>query len=312
MPSGESPSAWERVALARHRDRPSTLDYARLCCSSFVELRGDRLFGDDPAVVGGLARLGGQTIMLIGHQKGRTARENALRRFGMARPEGFRKALRLMRQAERFGLPVITFVDIPGADPSLEAEHRGQALAIAQNLEMLAEIRTPTIAVIVGEGGSGGALALAMADCVLMLENAIYSVASPEAAAAILWRDAARAAEAAEALKITAEDALRLGAVDAIVPEPRGGAHTDPPAAAAAVREALCGQLTALRHRYGRAGRIDVEALLEARHLKYGRAVAEGLALPSLPWGEATSAGPACVSAPSSTGGSAPGPGARA
>ncbi|MGH2351224.1 MAG: acetyl-CoA carboxylase carboxyltransferase subunit alpha [Chloroflexota bacterium] len=262
---------WERVALARHPQRPYARDYARLCSTDFVELRGDRLFADDAAIIGGPARLDGETVMLIGHQKGRSTRENVVRRFGMARPEGFRKALRLMRYAERFRLPVITFVDIPGADPSLEAEERGQALAIAGNLEAMALLRTPIVAVVTGEGGSGGALALGMGDRVLMLENAIYSVASPEAAASILWRDAAKAREAAAALQLTAEDALRFGVVDAIVPEPPGGAHTDHRATAEAVRHAVRAHLDSVRRLYGGLAGPDVESLLEARYQRYHR-----------------------------------------
>ncbi|MBI4493530.1 MAG: acetyl-CoA carboxylase carboxyltransferase subunit alpha [Chloroflexi bacterium] len=270
-PPASALSAWERVLLARHPLRPYTLDYVRLCCSDFVELHGDRLFGDDPAIVGGLASLAGETVMLIGHQKGRGTKENVVRHFGMARPEGYRKALRLMRHAERLGLPVVTLVDIPGADPSLQSEERGQALAIAENLEAMAHLRTPILATIIGEGGSGGALAIGMGDRVLMLEHAIYSVASPEAAASILWRDAARAPEAAEAMKITAEHQLHFGVVDAVIPEPPGGAHADPPAAAAAVREALCEHLRDLRRRYARAEGWDLDALLEARYQKYRR-----------------------------------------
>jgi acetyl-CoA carboxylase carboxyl transferase subunit alpha len=264
------------VTLARHPGRPFALDYIRHCCQGFVELRGDRLFGDDAAVVGGLAQLDGRTVMVIGNQKGRSTRENVARRFGMARPEGFRKALRLMRHADRFRLPVITLIDIPGADPSLPAEERGQAFAIAENLEAMAQLRTPLLAVIIGEGGSGGALALALADRVLMLEHAIFSVASPEAAAAILWKDAARAGEAAEALKLTAQDALRFGIADAVIPEPPGGAHADHQLAAAAVKGALLAQLQELDSRFAPAGRMDGEALLAARHERYRRLARPG------------------------------------
>ncbi len=199
-------SAWERVKLARHPQRPFTLDFLKLAFSDFLELHGDRLFGDDAAIVGGLAVLDGRTVMVIGHQKGRDTKENVLRRFGMARPEGHRKALRLMRHAAKFGIPVVTLIDIPGADPSLVAEERGQAFSIAENLLAMSSLRVPIVSVVVGEGGSGGALALGLADRVLMLENAIYSVASPEAAASILWNDGARGPEAAEAMKITAPD----------------------------------------------------------------------------------------------------------
>jgi acetyl-CoA carboxylase carboxyl transferase subunit alpha len=257
-----APSAWERVQLARHPQRPYTLDYLQLAFSDFMELHGDRLFGDDPAIVGGPAVLDSRTVMVIGHQKGRDTKENQLRRFGMARPEGYRKALRLMRHAEKFGLPVITLIDIPGADPSLVAEERGQAFSIAENLLAMAGLRVPIVSTIVGEGGSGGALALAVADRVLMLENAIYSVASPEAAASILWNDGARGAEAAEAMKITAPDLLGFGIIDGIVPEPPGGAHTDHAAAARALRTALIAQLTELE-------RIASDDLLEQRAKRY-------------------------------------------
>jgi acetyl-CoA carboxylase carboxyl transferase subunit alpha len=255
-------SAWERVQLARHPQRPYTLDYVQLVFSDFVELHGDRLFGDDAAIVGGLAMLEARTVMVIGHQKGRDTRDNMLRRFGMARPEGYRKALRLMHHAEKFGMPVITLVDIPGADPSLMAEERGQAFAIAENLLAMSSLRVPIVSVIVGEGGSGGALALALADRVLMLENAIYSVASPEAAASILWKDGGRGAEAAEAMKITAPDLLRFGIIDAIIAEPRGGAHADHAAAAAALKAALLAHLADLDQE-------SVEQLVARRACRY-------------------------------------------
>jgi acetyl-CoA carboxylase carboxyl transferase subunit alpha len=255
-------TAWERVQLARHPQRPYTLDYLQLAFTEFVELHGDRLFGDDAAIVGGLASLDGRTVMVIGHQKGRDTKENVLRRFGMARPEGYRKALRLMRQAEKFGMPVVTLVDIPGADPSLAAEERGQSFAIAENLLAMVQLRVPLVSAIIGEGGSGGALALGVGDRVLMLENAIYSVASPEAAASILWKDGGRGAEAAEAMKITAPDLLRFGIVDAIVPEPAGGAHNDSAATAHALRAALVKQLAEL-------DACPIERLLEQRALRY-------------------------------------------
>jgi acetyl-CoA carboxylase carboxyl transferase subunit alpha len=256
-------SAWERVQLARHPQRPYTLDYLQLAFADFVELHGDRLFGDDAAIVGGPALLDGRTVMVIGHQKGRDTRDNVLRRFGMARPEGYRKALRLMRHAEKFGMPVITLVDIPGADPSLPAEERGQAFAIAENLLAMTQLRVPFVSVIIGEGGSGGALALGVADRVLMLENAIYSVASPEAAASILWKDGGRGAEAAEAMKVTAPDLLRFGVIDAIVSEPPGGAHTDHAAAAALLHDALVWQLRELEGQP-----VDVLLALRARRYR--------------------------------------------
>jgi acetyl-CoA carboxylase carboxyl transferase subunit alpha len=254
--------AWERVQLARHPQRPYTLDYVQYVFGDFVELHGDRLFGEDGAIVGGMAALDGRTIMVIGHQKGRDTKSNLVRRFGMARPEGYRKALRLMRQAEKFGMPVVTLIDIPGADPSLAAEERGQAFAIAENLLAMTQLQVPLVSVIIGEGGSGGALALGVADRVLMLENAIYSVASPEAAASILWKDGARGPEAAEAMKITAPDLLRFGVIDGIVPEPDGGAHTDPEAAAQALRPALLATLAEL-------DALALDDLLEQRAQRY-------------------------------------------
>jgi len=262
-------SAWERVKLARHPARPYTLDYIKLLCADFLELHGDRTFADDGALVGGLAILDGRTLVVLGHQKGRDARENALRRFGMARPEGYRKARRLMRHAEKFGFPLLTFIDTPGADPSLQSEERGQAWALAENLLELARLRVPVVAVVIGEGGSGGAIAIGLADRVLMLENAIYSVASPEGCAAILWKDSSKAPEAAEAMRITAADALAAGVVDQIVPEPEGGAHTDPARAAALLGEALRTTLDDLERRYGRGDSLCVEALLQARWARY-------------------------------------------
>ena len=264
-------TAWETVQLARHPQRPYTLDYVGALFEEFVELHGDRLFADDAAIVGGPALLDGRPVMVLGHQKGRDTRENVKRHFGMAKPEGYRKALRLMRQAEKFRLPLLSFVDIPGADPSLPSEERGQALAIAENLRALAGLHVPTVATIIGEGGSGGALALAAMDRVLMLEHAIYAVVSPEGAASILWKDAGLAAQAAAAMKLTAADLLRFGVVDRVIPEPPGGAHLDPAAAARAVKQALLETLAELDARYGRAERLDVAALLEARYRTYRR-----------------------------------------
>jgi acetyl-CoA carboxylase carboxyl transferase subunit alpha len=260
---------WERVQLARHPQRPYTLDYIGALFEDFVELHGDRLFADDAALVGGPARLGGRAVMVLGHQKGRDAKENALRRFGMPRPEGYRKALRLMKQAEKFGLPVISLVDTPGADPTLPSEERGQALAIATNLLEMASLRVPTVAAIIGEGGSGGALAIAVADRVLMQENAIYSVVTPEGCASILWRDAGLAPEAAASMKITAEDMRRFGIVDGVVDEPPGGAHTDPVGAAQALDGALRAALDDLDRSYGVGEALDVERLLDDRFAKY-------------------------------------------
>jgi len=238
---------WQRVQLAKHPKRPYTLDYVERLFTGWTELHGDRHFADDPAIVGGLAMLDEQPLMVIGHQKGRDTKENIYRRFGMANPEGYRKALRLMKLAERFDVPIVTLVDTVGAYPGLGGEERGQAEAIAVNLREMARLQVPTSAVILGEGGSGGAIALAVSDVVLMFENAIYSVISPEGCAAILWRDGKKAPQAAEALKLTAEDLVRLGVVDGVVPEPLGGAHRDPDMAAAALRAALVEQLAVLQ-----------------------------------------------------------------
>ncbi|MEU9510518.1 acetyl-CoA carboxylase carboxyltransferase subunit alpha [Micromonospora sp. NPDC048170] len=238
--------AWETVRLARHPGRPTTLDYLETAFDGFVELHGDRLGADCPAVVGGLARLDGRPVMVIGHQKGHTTAELVGRNFGMASPAGHRKALRLMRLAARLGLPVVTLVDTPGADPGVSAEEQGQAAAIADNILALTVLPTPVVAVITGEGGSGGALALAVADRVLMLQHAVYSVISPEGCAAILWPDRGAAPQAARALRLTAPDLCRLGIVDDLVPEPAPGAHHDPEAAARALREAVLAHLLPL------------------------------------------------------------------
>jgi acetyl-CoA carboxylase carboxyl transferase subunit alpha len=269
--SPEAGQAWQRVQLARHPERPYTLDYVRSIFDDFVELHGDRLFSDDAALVGGLAALEGTTVVVFGQQKGRDTRENAQRHFGMARPEGYRKALRLMQQAEKFGFPVISFIDTPGADPTLPSEERGQAFAIANNLLQMARLKTLSIALVIGEGGSGGAIAIGLADRVLMLENAVYSVASPEASASILWRDAALAPQAAETLRITAQDLLGFGLIDAIVPEPPGGAHTDALAAAQLVKAALLEQLASLESSYRDGSTIDAPRLLADRFERYRR-----------------------------------------
>jgi acetyl-CoA carboxylase carboxyl transferase subunit alpha len=232
-------TAWQRTQLARHPKRPHTRDFIKLLFEDFVELHGDRLYGDDAAMVAGLARFEDQGVVVIGHQKGRDTREKIARNFGMPHPEGYRKALRLMHLAQKFAKPVLTFIDTPGAYPGLGAEERGQAEAIARNLREMAALRTPILSVVTGEGGSGGALAIGMGNRVLMLEYAIYSVISPEGCAAILWGDAAKAPEAAESMRITAPDLLRLGVIDAIVPEPVGGAHRDWEGAAGQLREAL-------------------------------------------------------------------------
>ena len=220
-------SPWQVTQVARHPQRPYTLDYIDLMFTDFHELHGDRAFADDRAIVGGLARFNGQAVMVIGHQKGHDTKEKVMRNFGMPRPEGYRKAMRLMRTAEKFGLPVITFVDTPGAYPGIDAEERGQSEAIGRNLYVMAELKVPLVTVVIGEGGSGGALAIAVADCVLMLQYAVYSVISPEGCAAILWKSADKALEAAETLGITAHRLKALGLIDRIVNEPLGGAHRD-------------------------------------------------------------------------------------
>ena len=244
-------TAWQRTQLARHPKRPHTRDFIKLLFEDFVELHGDRLYGDDAAVVGGLARFEDQGVVVIGHQKGRDTREKIARNFGMPHPEGYRKALRLMHLAQKFAKPVVTFIDTPGAYPGLGAEERGQAEAIARNLREMAALRTPILAIVTGEGGSGGALAIGMGNRVLMLEYAIYSVISPEGCAAILWGDAAKAPEAAESMRITAPDLQRLGVIDAIVPEPVGGAHRDWEGTAGHLREALRENLRELGQQSG-------------------------------------------------------------
>jgi acetyl-CoA carboxylase carboxyl transferase subunit alpha len=253
---------YDRVHLARHQERPFTLDYIRMMCDDFVELHGDRNFRDDPAVVGGWATLGGRSVMIIGHQKGRDMKENLHRNFGSPHPEGYRKAQRLMLLAEKFGRPVVTLVDTQGAYPGIGAEERGQAEAIARNLFVMAGLGVPIIAAIIGEGGSGGALGIAVADRVLMLDNAIYSVISPEGCAAILWKTRDMAADAAEALKLTAPDLADSGIIDEVVVEPNGGAHLDPEGSAEVLREAVLRQLTELE-------KLSAEQLVERRRAKY-------------------------------------------
>jgi acetyl-CoA carboxylase carboxyl transferase subunit alpha len=237
----------QRVLVARHPKRPYTLDYLSLVFTDFIELHGDRLFRDDPAIVGGWARLGGQSVMVMGHQKGRDTKDNLRRNFGMAHPEGYRKALRLMKLAAKFEAPIITLIDTPGAYPGLGAEERGQSEAIARNIIEMCSLPTPIIAVVIGEGGSGGALALGVADRVLVLENGVYSVISPEGCAAILWKDSSQRERAAAALKITADDLIRLGVVDEIVPEPEGGAHQNTELMAETLRTVLLRQLKDLK-----------------------------------------------------------------
>jgi acetyl-CoA carboxylase carboxyl transferase subunit alpha len=240
-------SPWQRVQIARHKDRPYTLDYIRQIFTGFFEMHGDRRFGDDHAIVGGLASFDGQTVMIVGHQKGRDTKERIEANFGMPHPEGYRKAQRLMAHAERFGFPVIAFIDTPGAFLDLSAEERGIGLAIAESIALMTTLRTRIIATVIGEGGSGGALGIGVADRILMLENSIYTVAAPEAAASILWKDKSFASQAAEAMQITAAENLALGLIDRIVPEPLGGAHRDHAAAAQALKAALVEEMAALR-----------------------------------------------------------------
>ncbi len=256
---GTNQDAWSRVLLARHPRRPFTLDYVQMLFTEFTELYGDRSFADDPAMVGGLARFEGQPVVVVGHQKGRDTKEKLRRNFGMPHPEGYRKALRLMRVGAKFGLPIITLVDTPGAFPGIGAEERGQAEAIAYNLREIPKLPVPIVVVIHGEGGSGGALAIAVGDRVLMLANAIYSVISPESCSSILWRDWDHKEEAARLLKITAADLFGLQLVDQIVPEPEGGAQMDPPRAAESIRSALRESLQELRP-------LSPQQLLARRH----------------------------------------------
>ncbi len=255
-------SAWQRVQIARHPARPYMLDYVEKCCTEFIELHGDRHIGDDAAMPGGFATIGGHRVVIIGHQKGRDTKENLKRNFGCAHPEGYRKALRLMHMAEKFKLPVVSLIDTPGAYPGVQAEERNIAESIAFNLREMMSLRVPVVAAIIGEGGSGGALGIGVADRVLMMENAYYSVISPEGCAAILWKDRKFAADAAEALKITAPDLFKLGIVDSIIPEPSGGAHTDPDAAADSLKTAIVAQLEQLAP-------LSSEALRAARYAKF-------------------------------------------
>jgi len=252
----------EQVQVARHPDRPYTLDYIERIFTNWIELHGDRAFRDDEAIVGGWASLGGTPVMVIGHQKGRDMKENLHRNFGMAHPEGYRKALRLMRQAEKFGRAVITFIDTPGAYPGLGSEERGVAEAIATNLREMARLRVPLISVVIGEGGSGGALGLGVTDRILMLEHAVYSVISPEGCAAILWHSRDFKEEAAAALKMTSKDLLALGVADEVIPEPTGGAHSDWDTTTTAVKAALVRTLQDL-------GKVKTGPLLKARWAKY-------------------------------------------
>ncbi|HUF16492.1 MAG TPA: acetyl-CoA carboxylase carboxyltransferase subunit alpha [Thermoanaerobaculia bacterium] len=255
-------SPWQKTLVARHPLRPYTLDYVNLLFEDFVEVHGDRKFGDDPAIVSGFATFGGVACAVIGHQKGRDTKEKITRNFGMPRPEGYRKALRVMKLAEKFNRPILTLIDTPGAYPGLGAEERGQAEAIAVNLREMAGLNVPVIATVTGEGGSGGALALGVADRVFMMENTVYSVISPEGCAAILWKDPGAAQEAAKAMKMTATSLLELGVIDEIVPEPPGGAHSDPERAADLLRPFLTKALKEL-------GKLKPAALREERYKKF-------------------------------------------
>ena len=254
--------AWEIVKISRHSNRPILQDYLNLIFTNFIELHGDRYFSDDKAMIGGFAQIGKHKIMLIGHNKGKTTNENIERNFGMAKPDGYRKALRLMKLAERFNLPVITIIDTLGAFPGLEAEERGQAEAIAKNLTEMASVKVPIISIVIGEGGSGGALGIGVGNKVLMLSNAIYSVISPEGCASILWRDAKFAPDAAEALNLTADSLLKLGVIDEIIPEPGEGAHSDHKKMAENVKKAIINHIESLKN-------LSSEELIDSRFEKF-------------------------------------------
>ncbi|MFM7677593.1 MAG: acetyl-CoA carboxylase carboxyltransferase subunit alpha [Roseiflexaceae bacterium] len=220
-------TAWDKVQISRNVQRPRTLDYVRVLCDEYFEFHGDRRFADDAAIVAGVGRMLGRSVVIVGHQKGRDTRDNMKRNFGMPKPDGYRKAMRLFAHAEKFSLPVVCLIDTPGADPSMESETRGQGNAIAENILQMAQLRTPIVSCVIGEGGSGGALAIGVTDRIYMLEHSVYSVAAPEASAAILWRDSSKAADAARTMRITAQDLTEMGIVDGIIPEPEGGAHLD-------------------------------------------------------------------------------------
>jgi acetyl-CoA carboxylase carboxyl transferase subunit alpha len=260
-------TAWQISKVARHPQRPYTLDYVNTMCTDFEEMHGDRSFADDPAIVGGLARFNGQSVMVIGHQKGRDTNDKIYRNFGMPRPEGYRKALRLMKLAEKFGVPLLTFIDTPGAYPGIGAEERGQSEAIGKNLYAMAGLRVPVVTSVIGEGGSGGALAIAVGDVTLMMQYSTYSVISPEGCAAILWKSAENAAEAAESLGITATRLKTLGVIDKMINEPLGGAHRDPADAAKNLKKAIQDSLRSLQD-------LSADALLERRQerwVNYGK-----------------------------------------
>lgn len=263
-----APTAWDRVKLARETARPTTQDYLAELFTGFVEYHGDRLFGDDRALIGGVASFRGRGVMVLGHQGGANTRENITRNFGMPRPEGYRKARRLMRHAEKFGMPIITFIDTPGADPGISSEERGQGTAIAESLMTMFDTRVPIICTVIAEGGSGGALAIGIGDRLLMLENAIYAVASPEACAAILWKDASKAAEAAETMRVTAADSLRFGIADEVIPEPVP-AHEAPREVIASVGDRIEHNLNEVLTRWDVSTEDGVDAMLDARAGKF-------------------------------------------
>ena len=255
-------TAWQRVQMARHPKRPYTLDYIQRLMTDFVELHGDRVFSDDKALIGGLGRFEGMPLLVVGHQKGRDTKENLYRNFGSAHPEGYRKAIRLMQLAAKFNLPILSLVDTPGAYPGIGAEERGQAQAIAYNLREMARLPVPILVIVIGEGGSGGALGIGVGDKVLVMENAYYSVISPEGCAAILWKDRAKAPEAAASLKLTAKDLLELGLIDEVVPEPLGGAHRDLEQAALNVKDAI-------KRNFQELTKLEPKELLALRYAKY-------------------------------------------
>ena len=258
----ESLTPWQRVQIARHPKRPYTMDYINMTMMDFVEIHGDRMFSDDKAMIGGLAKIDGEKVLVVGHQKGRDTKENIMRSFGSAHPEGYRKAMRLMELADKFDIPIVTFIDTPGAYPGIGAEERGQANSIAHNLREMMLLKVPVIVVVIGEGGSGGALGIGIGDRVYVMENAYYSVISPEGCAAILWKDRLKAPEAAEVLKLTAKDLLNLGLIDEEIPEPLGGAHRDPEKAAQNIKKVIKKALKELKA-------IPKEELLKLRYEKF-------------------------------------------
>jgi acetyl-CoA carboxylase carboxyl transferase subunit alpha len=255
-------TAWQRVQIARHPKRPYTLDYIEMMMTDFLEIHGDRHFADDKAIVGGLAKLDGENIVVIGHQKGKDTKENLARNFGSAHPEGYRKAMRIMELAAKFGLPIAVFIDTPGAFPGIGAEERGQAEAIAYNMREMSSLKIPIVIFVIGEGGSGGALGIGVGDRIYVLENAYYSVISPEGCAAILWKERLRSPDAAKALKLTAKDLLEMGIIDGIIKEPLGGAHRNPPETAANIKSVLKKELAALKS-------VPKDKLLETRYEKF-------------------------------------------